>query len=198
MNIASINLVNYNEHENQFYYDEQNYSFDHEEVFIDFVNLETACKYCHKIFSSNNKLHYHLWHSRCSKKTIENIKLNVSIFHISSKKVSSKFFKIAIYSVETSVETRNNNIETLKVIESTTSIINLNFEIKFRNSNFLNSLMKFFATNSKKHVCIDTKCETTLKNKQFVKSKCLKTKIRTMTIFLRIKEIDAITHETNK
>lgn len=59
-NTASINFVDYNEHENEFYYDEHDYSFDHEKTFIDFVNFETVCKHCHKDFLLNNKLHYYL------------------------------------------------------------------------------------------------------------------------------------------
>ena len=60
--ITSINFANYNEHENELYYDEQNYSFDYKETFIDFINFETTCKHCYKIFFSNNKLHYYLQH----------------------------------------------------------------------------------------------------------------------------------------
>ena len=58
--------------------------------------------------------------------------------------------------------------------------------------------MKFFVADLKTHVCVDTKCETTLENRQFVKIKCFNAEIHTMTILLRIREIDAITHETNE
>ena len=59
-------------------------------------------------------------------------------------------------------------------------------------------MIKFFVANSNIHVYVDTECEAILKNKQFVKNKCFEIEIYMMTIFLRIKNIDAITHETNE
>lgn len=68
-NTTSINFAEYDEHENQFFYDEQAFiNKNHDEVFVDFINLETTCKHCRKIFAFNNILHYYLRHDQCIKK----------------------------------------------------------------------------------------------------------------------------------
>ena len=190
-----INFAKYDEHENELYYDEQTLmKKNSNETFISFVNLETTYKHCHKIFSFNNKLHFHLRHDQCIKKTSKNTQI-----HFRSKKSSSKLFETTMYSAEvtTNVDTHINTT-LLKIIESSTSIKKFEYETKFRNWNFLETLIQFFIKNTETHVCIDIECNAILENKNFIKNKCLKINIHTMIISLKIRNIDATIHETNE
>ena len=68
-NTVSINFAEYDQNENELYYEEQTLTKnDFDEIFVDFVDLETKCKHCRKIFFFNNKLHFHLRHDHCIKK----------------------------------------------------------------------------------------------------------------------------------
>ena len=176
-NTSAANFADFDEHKNELYYEKQKCSFDHDEVFIDFVDLKTTCKHCFKVFASNNKLHHHLRHDQCSRKKKSIVfKVDISKTETSSSKISTK----------------------LKIVDSTASIKNLNFDIDFRNWNFLKALIKLFDIDSDIHVCINTECEITLEDKKFVKEKCLDIKVHTITFSLRVRNIDAITHEINE
>ena len=179
---VSINFAEYDEHENELYYDEQTImKKNSDEVFVEFIDFETICKHCHKVFSFNNKLHHHLRHDQCIKKFIQ-------------KNDESKIFAIKSISYA-----KDDTVSVLsKIIESTISIKDLEYNIDFRNWNFLKALVRLFITDFDTHVCINTKCETTLKNKLFVKNKCFNVEIHIMTSSLWVRNIDATTHETNE
>lgn len=122
----SVNYAKYDEHDNELYYEKiKNENFD--EVFIDFVNFETICKRCDKIFSLNNKLHYYLRHDQCIKKIV--IKIFNTAFDIDLKKTSTKYSTLyssqsaTMYSAEILItNNENRNSILLEIIESSTSI----------------------------------------------------------------------------
>ena len=197
-NTISINFAEYDKNDNELYYEKQTVAKnDFDEIFIDFVDLETRCKHCRKIFSFNNKLHFHLRHEQCIKKInkIERIVFTKTSF--SDFSTFAQIIDITVYSAEM-ITDNEINFALIKVIESKASIEKLSFDIKFRNWNFLKALVKFFVADSKTHVCVDTEFEKTLKNKQFVKNKCSDVDIHTMTISFRVRDIEAITHEISE
>ena len=197
-NTVFINFAEYDKDDNKLYYEKQTVAKnDSDEVFIDFVDLETRYKHCRKIFSFNNKLHFHLRHEQCIKKVdkVERIAFTKTSFSDSS--TFAQTIDITMYSAEMITDNKI-NFALIEIIESKTSIEKLSFDIEFRNWNFLKALVKFFVADSRIHVCVDTECEATLKNKQFVKDKCSDVDIHTMTIFFRIRDIEAITHEISE
>ena len=48
------------------------------------------------------------------------------------------------------------------------------------------------------YVCIDTKCEATLKNRIYIKNKCLDIEMQIVSFLLRVKDIDVTIHEIKK
>ena len=169
----SINFAKYDKDDNELYYEEQFFTSenDFDEVFVDFVEMKTTCKNCQEIFTLNNKFHKHLKKMQCIKK-------------FQQKKFSSKY---------------QNIIETdLDVIRFSTSIKNLEYDLRFRNWNFLKTLIKFFVFDFDTHVYIDIDCEAILNDKKFIQIKCSKIEIHSMTTSLRMREIEAIIHETNE
>ena len=179
-NTVFINFAEYDEHDNELYYEKQSImkkNFD--EIFVDFVDFETIYKHCHKIFSFNNKLHYHLRHDQCNKKSIQ---------------IKKTFTMSAVFMYSADIL----EFTTSEIIESFVSTKNLNYDINFRNWNFLKTLIKLFSSNIDIHVCIDTECEAIFENKIFVKNKCSEIKIHIMTFSLRVKDIDATIHEINE
>ena len=112
-NTSTANFANFDEHENELYYKKQKCLFNHDKIFIDFVNLKTTCKHCFKNFASNNKLHYYLCYDQCNKKKIKFtfFKINISKTKILSSKISTE----------------------LKIVDFTTLIKNLDFDIDFHN-----------------------------------------------------------------
>ena len=177
---VSINFAEYDEHGNELYYEEQSVmKKDFDEVFVDFVDFETTCKHCHRIFSFNNKLHYHLRHDQCNRKSIQ-------------VKKTFTMSAVFMYSADISEST------TSEIIESFVSTKDLDYDIDFRNWNFLKTLIKLFSSDIDIHVCIDIECEAIFEDKVFVKDKCSEIKIHIMTSSLRVKDIDATIHEINE
>ncbi len=70
---VSINFAEYDDHDNELYYEEFSINLNEKyETFADFVNIETSCLQCKKIFSSRNKLHKHL-KTKCKAKSMNKL-----------------------------------------------------------------------------------------------------------------------------
>ncbi len=70
---VSINFAEYDDHDNELYYEESSINSNEKyETFADFVNIETSCLQCKKIFSSRNKLHKHL-KTKCKAKSMNKL-----------------------------------------------------------------------------------------------------------------------------
>ena len=173
---VSINFAKYDRDDNELYYEEQLFTSENDldEAFVDFVEMKTTCKNCQKVFSSNNKFHKHLKEKQCIKMTKES----------QQKKSSNKYQNI----IETDPD----------VIRFSTSIKNFEYDLRFRNWNFLKTLIKFFVFDFDTHVCIDIDCEAILDDKKFIQIKCSKIEIHSMTTSLRMREIETTIHETNE
>jgi phage terminase large subunit-like protein len=101
----SINFVEFDDQKNELYYEEITInSKEKYETFASFVEIETFCITCKKVFSSRNKLHKHF--KNCKFAKIVKIKKTVS----SSSKNSKKSI----------------------IIKSTTSIFDKDYELAFR------------------------------------------------------------------
>ena len=116
MKAVSVNFADYDEQENELYYDKQLYENDSNEVFVEFVEMKTTCKNCHEIFKLNNKLHKHFNKKQCIKKSSQKISVNFKIVTID--KTSSDL---------------NTKISKSKIIQSSTSIDDLKFDVEFKN-----------------------------------------------------------------
>lgn len=134
-NTMSINFAEYDEHENEFYYDEQSImkkNFD--EIFIDFVNLIATCKHCPKVFSFNNKLHYYLRREQCFKQRLKitSIKIIFELKFFSNLLEVFIITKTTMYSEKISINTAE-NVDELKIIKLTTSTKKLKYNVEFCN-----------------------------------------------------------------
>jgi hypothetical protein len=70
---VSINFAEYDDHDNELYYEEFSINSKKKyETFADFVDIETSCLQCKKIFSSRNKLHKHL-KTKCKEKSMNKL-----------------------------------------------------------------------------------------------------------------------------
>lgn len=146
---------------------------DFDKIFIDFIDFETACKHCRKTFSFNNKLHYHLRHDQYIKKFFEK---SVTLKTI-TKSINEFVFKTTSYPIDIADFLS-------QIIVSFVFIKDLDYDIEFRNWNFLKTLIKFFVADSDTYVCIDINCDATLENKLFVTNKYFEIKIHIMIFSL--------------
>ena len=166
----SINFAEYDETNNEFFYEKQTCD-EMNETFADFIEIETVCKRCQKTFSFNNKLHVHLRFDMCFKKQKNNSFTNQTC---------------ALF------------IESIEIIKSNASFNDFEFDVEFRNWNFLKTVLKFFSTDEETHVCLDIECDATLCDKKFIINKLTDLQIQTMTTSLKVRDINFITHEINE
>jgi hypothetical protein len=108
---VSVNFAEYDEQDNELYYEEA--AIDSEEkyeTFAEFVEIETSCITCKKVFSSRNKLHKHLKNCKSAIKT-ERFKKSMTL---SQQNISEKLMMKSM------------------IVKSTAFIANKSYELVFR------------------------------------------------------------------
>ena len=141
------------------------------ETFADFIEIETVCKRCQKTFSFNNKLHAHLRLDMCFKRQKSNSFTNQTCALLS---------------------------ESIEIIKFNASFNDLEFDVEFRNWNFLKTLLKIFSTDEETYVCLNIECDATLCDKKFIIIKLTDLQIQIMITSLKVRSIDSITHEISE
>jgi hypothetical protein len=169
---VSVNFAEYDDQENELYYEKITINFEEKyESFAKFVEIETSCITCKKVFSFKNKLHKHL--KNCKSTRIEKIKKTTS----SSQKKSKK----------------------LIIMKFTTFTSNKSYDLTFLKWNYAKVLIKLRSEFTEEdYVFLNTDIEASLTNKNFVLKRLSKTHIHLITTFLIVREIKANVHEIKK
>lgn len=173
---TSINFVEYDEHDNELYYDEifmKNSNVKYE-IFVEFVNLKSACTKCKKSFLSRNKLHKHL-KKNCDKFTINQIVIKTT-------------------SSVQSLASSNASI----IIKFTAFIADKKYDLAFRKWNYVEAIIKLTIVDEEIYICLNIEIEVSLANRQFVLDKLLNAHIHNMTNSFTIREIEINIHEIKK
>ena len=143
---------------------------------ISLVNLkEFIYRRCNKVFYSNNKLHRYLRSCRVTSLKINKIITinSVTVLYIKLKK--------------------------LFVIDSKVSKQTKQLEYDFRSYRYIILQILFNLQNSIKfNVCVDTKCDIFLIDRQFLKNILSDKEIYTMSIAIAIRDIDDRSHILSK
>ncbi len=190
---VSVNFVDYDDQSNELYYEKITMNSDEKyETFAKFVEIEVFCIKCKKIFSFKNKLHKHL---KKDCKTMKSAKAVHEKFVQSIEKTDSKTFR--------SASMKSTDMTDSKIFISTNSIImkfttftsNKNYELTFRKWNYAETLIKLRLDFDEDFVCLNTRTEASLTNKNFVLKRLSEAHIHLMTSSLIVKDIDANVHE---
>ena len=154
-----INFVDYDEHENELYYDESKAAMNNfqqkNETFVEFVDIEIKCLNCNDVFSFRIKLYKHL-RDEC----ITNC---------------SKFFTtLEVTAMLVEIETSLESLTRFDIVSLTTSTKDKDFELSFRNWNYVETWVKFKSNFSEDFVCLDTDIEASLVDKKSVQNNAFK------------------------
>jgi hypothetical protein len=104
----SINFVEFDDQKNELYYEEISVNSEKKyETFAEFVEIETSCITCKKVFSSRNKLHKHFKNCKSAIKA-EKIKETVLL---SQQNISEKLMTVKSMIVKSTAFIANKNYE---------------------------------------------------------------------------------------
>jgi hypothetical protein len=173
----SINFVEYDDQRNELYYEEVAIESENKyETFAEFVEIEAFCIKCKTIFSFRNKLHKHL---KTNCKAAKSIQFDQKKFVKSTKTLNAK----------TSAVTKS------IIVKFTAFTLNKNYELTFRKWNYAETLIKLRLDFDEDFVCLNTRTEASLANRNFVLKRLSKAHIYLMTSSLIVRDIDANVHE---
>jgi hypothetical protein len=164
------------------YYHESNSDLNYYDSFINdqkqfetkinfFTSTQTfKCKKCRTIFFSNNQLHKHLRKNTCIKKSlISQFKHEETIIHLTTN---------------------------ISIIEFTVDFFkNIKIEFEFRDWIYVKVMISLSIKNNETQICLDTDCNVTLTNRNFIKMHEAHYFIRRMIISLNVRELKINKHE---
>ena len=162
----SFNFANFDDEDNELYYEKESIKEDdNDQIFIEFIDIESTCKRCELFFFSRNLLHVHIREAKCLKQTI------------STNPDTSKTHNI------------------VKIIAFKAFTKDQNSELKFRSWNFFQTFIKLISTMKAILMCLNIECDATLADKAWIIDLLSNIQIRKMQTSLRVKGIESFTHE---
>jgi hypothetical protein len=138
-----------------------------------------TCRKCKQTFSSNNRLHKHLWQTFC-----ENFRF--------TNRVNSTHDKILNEVIVNLV------VDILLVESSIDSFKDIDTDFEFRDWIYVKTMINLFINDNEIQICLDTDCSVTLTDRNFIKIHESHYIIRRMTISLNVRELRINKHEISK